>query len=90
MAFIPEFEAACATDHGISVRFRFTSSGARLCDEEIADVLRRFPDADVFICGPEPYMGQVIAALAAEGVPPARIFQERFDHAGAPVKKTVA
>lgn len=87
MAFIGEFEAAAAGNEGVSVQFRFTSSGARLCDADIVDVAREFPAADFFICGPEPYLDQVVNALRAQGVPPDRIFEERFAHAGAPVKK---
>jgi ferredoxin-NADP reductase len=90
MAFFGEFEAASEAIEDVSVQFRFTSCGARLCEAEIAETVRKFPGADFFICGPEHYMDQVVSALESEGVPADRIFEERFAHAGAPVKKLVA
>lgn len=89
MAFIGEFEAAATANENVSIEFHFTSAGVRLCDAEIAEVVRKFPGADFFICGPELYMDQVVSALGAQGVPPDHIFEERFAHAGAPVKKLV-
>jgi ferredoxin-NADP reductase len=35
-------------------------------------------DRDVYLCGPPPMMRLVRAALRAAGVPPGRIFDERF------------
>ena len=35
-------------------------------------------DADAYVCGPEPFMDDVAAALAGVGIDPARIHTERF------------
>ena len=89
MAFASEIELASQVNDGVSVEFRFTSTGSRLGFDEIAHTIDRFPDADYFICGPDAYTDSVVAALNDGGVPPHRIFEERFVQAGAPIKKGI-
>ena len=49
----------------------------RLTAEVIAD-LGLPTDASAYVCGPEPFMDDVAAALAGVGIDPARIHTERF------------
>ena len=86
MAFLAELQSAAETDKNVSLRSRFTSAGDRLDAAAVADTVRKLPEAEFFVCGPEAYMDQVVAALQAADVPPERIHEERFAHAGAPPK----
>jgi ferredoxin-NADP reductase len=78
-----------------------TSSGGRLCvhhhldaDRGFLDAAgcatlvgdRRHADADIYVCGPGPYMDVVQAGVASLGVPTTDVFVERFatDDAVAP------
>lgn len=86
MAFLAELQSAVAADANISLRPRFTSAGDRLDSAAVLDVVRRMPEADFFVCGPHAYMDQIVSVLHAANVPPERIHEERFAHAGAPPK----
>ncbi len=86
MPFIAEFEAARAKHDDVNIVFRITSRDTRLTEEEIVDAIRRYPDADFFICGPDSYMDSVVGVIESQGVLPDRIFEERFTHAGAPIR----
>ena len=86
MAFLAELQSAADTDKNVSFRSRFTSTGQRLDAGAVADIVRKLPDAEFFVCGPPAYMDQVLSALHAADVPPERIHEERFAHAGAPPK----
>ena len=50
----------------------------RLDDEQAAKLLRRRPDAEIYLCGPGELMASTTAALIANGVEPARIHSEQF------------
>lgn len=49
-----------------------------LTPEEIVDFVDHDLDADLYICGPGPFMDLVESTLEAAGVAPERIFMERF------------
>ena len=84
MAYLAELQSAAETDRNVTFRCRFTSGGQRLDAGAVAETVHQMPDAEFFICGPPAYMDQVLSALRAAGVPPERIHDERFAHAGAP------
>ena len=86
MAFLAELQSATKTDKNVSFRSRFTSTGQRLDAGAVADIVRKLPAAEFFVCGPPAYMDQVLSALHAADVPPERIHDERFAHAGGPPK----
>ena len=86
MAFLAELQSAAKTDKNVSFRSRFTSTGQRLDAGAVADIVRKLPEAEFYVCGPPAYMDQVLSALHAADVPPERIHDERFAHAGAPPK----
>ena len=44
----------------------------------LAELMRPWANAEVFICGPEPFMVSATEALTAIGVPEARVHLERF------------
>lgn len=46
-------------------------------------------DADFYVCGPGPFMDTVEATLMAAGVPPHRVYLERFEVAAAPASGDV-
>ncbi len=85
MAYLSELEDRAATDDAVSLQCRFTATGVRLSAEDVRETARQFPEADFFVCGPEPYMSLVIGALRQAQVPEDHIFDERFTHAGAPL-----
>ncbi len=72
-------EAACAN---LTIRPRYTSRAGRITRADVHALARRFPTAAFFLCGSEGYMTAVSEALAAAGVPAARVHVEHFDAAG--------
>jgi ferredoxin-NADP reductase/CRP-like cAMP-binding protein len=68
----------------VSVHTRVTSAEGRLGEAAIRTLLDRFPDADFYICGPEPYLAEISTRLTDLGVPRARVHLEEFVHAGDP------
>lgn len=47
--------------------------------EEIRDVLLRAPDAEVYVCGPEPFISLVQHEAGGAGIPADRVITEDFD-----------
>jgi ferredoxin-NADP reductase len=72
--------AALAEAHAerLDVRHHFDSEAGFLTSEEIAGFVGTQVDADCYICGPGPFMDLVESALQDLGVPPERVFIERF------------
>ncbi len=75
-------EIAEAAAPNLTVRPRITSREGRITKADVQALARRFPTAEFFLCGSEGYMKHVGDALAAAGVPKARVHVERFDAAG--------
>jgi 3-ketosteroid 9alpha-monooxygenase subunit B len=77
------FDAAFATldtEHPdrLEVQHHFDTDDGFLAHEAIADFVGSDLDADLYICGPGPFMDLVEATLQTLGVAPERIFIERF------------
>ena len=62
----------------LEVRHHFDADGGFLTPEAIAAFVATDLDADVYICGPGPFMDLVESTLQGLGVEPDRIFIERF------------
>ena len=62
----------------LQVRHHFDSDAGFLTPETISEFATAAEDADCYICGPGPFMDVVESALQDLGVPPERIFIERF------------
>jgi len=51
---------------------------------QVGSFVARAEDADFYICGPGPFMDTVETTLLAVGVPPERVYLERFEVAATP------
>jgi 3-ketosteroid 9alpha-monooxygenase subunit B len=73
------FGDLCAR-HGdrLEVRHHFDADGGFLGADDITGFVTDDVDADVYICGPGPFMDLVESTVHALGVGPERIFIERF------------
>ena len=77
------FDAALATlgaEHPgrLEVRHHFDTDEGFLTTEAIAQFVAADLDADIYICGPGPFMDLVESTVQTQGVAPDRIFIERF------------
>ncbi len=77
------FDAALATlgaEHPgrLEVRHHFDTDDGFLTTEAIARFAAADLDADIYICGPGPFMDLVESTVQSQGVAPERIFIERF------------
>jgi ferredoxin-NADP reductase len=90
--FAAELERLRATSGGrLSVHHNLDSERGFLDAAACAALLGDRAHADVYVCGPAPYMATVEAGLALRGVEPDRIFIERFtlpDAVPAPASRT--
>ena len=62
----------------LEVRHHFDTDDGFLTPEAIAQFVAADLDADVYICGPGPFMNLVESTVRANGLAPERIFLERF------------
>jgi 3-ketosteroid 9alpha-monooxygenase subunit B len=62
----------------LQVRHHFDADDGFLTTDAIAQFVAADVDADIYICGPGPFMDLVEATVQAQGVVPERIFIERF------------
>ena len=67
-----------ASDGQLSIHHHLDSERGFLDAVQCTALVRDDADADFYICGPGPYMDTVEAGLSAVGVPPDRVFIERF------------
>ena len=77
--FDAAFTALCS-DHPdrLQVRRHFDAEAGFLSSEAIAEFVAPDLEADLYICGPGPFMDLVESTVQALGVEPDRIFIERF------------
>jgi ferredoxin-NADP reductase/CRP-like cAMP-binding protein len=85
-----ELTTAATASANITFDWRATSTSGRISQTHIDSLRARFPDADFFLCGPEPFMTAVSDMLRRAGVAAPRIRIERFTVAAAPAPKPVA
>jgi ferredoxin-NADP reductase/cytochrome P450/CRP-like cAMP-binding protein len=88
-AYLEELERLAKLSDRVRLTVRQTSTQGRLEREDVAALVKRYPNAEHFLCGPQGYLDHVAALLAAEGVSKDRIRIEVFTHAGGPPKKKV-
>jgi 3-ketosteroid 9alpha-monooxygenase subunit B len=62
----------------LEVRHHFDTDEGFLTTEAIAQFVAADLDADIYICGPGPFMDLVESTVQTQGVAPERIFIERF------------
>jgi 3-ketosteroid 9alpha-monooxygenase subunit B len=62
----------------LEVQHHFDTDDGFLTTEAIAGFVASDLDADIYICGPGPFMDLVESTVQAQGVAPERIFIERF------------
>lgn len=67
-----------ASDGQLSIHHHLDSEGGFLDAARCTALVGDDTDADFYVCGPGPYMDTVGAGLSAIGVPPERVFIERF------------
>jgi len=72
---------AAASGGRLSVHHHLDAERGFLDADACAALLGERTDADVYVCGPSPYMSVVAAGLAQRAIDPARIFVERFESA---------
>ena len=61
-----------------TVHHHIDAEAGLITGEAIRTVLARQPDAEVYVCGPEPFMALVREQAAALAIPPARLITEDF------------
>ena len=70
---------------GVAVRRRVTAEEGRIDRDEVRAIATAHPGAMFLLCGPEGYLADVSAHLAAVGIPAKQLHIERFHAAGAPI-----
>ena len=68
----------------LDLGLRVTPREGRLQPAEVAALVRRFPSAECFVCGPTPFQDAVAGWLRDAGVPSDRLHTEDFDPEGMP------
>jgi ferredoxin-NADP reductase/CRP-like cAMP-binding protein len=86
-AFASEMTQLAEAHPRVTVTLRVTSRDGRLAAAEIADLCRAPAQPEFFVCGPDTFMTDVCQALAAAGVPNARVRTEHFSPAGSPLAR---
>jgi ferredoxin-NADP reductase len=78
--FADELERLCSTSNGrLSVHHHLDAVRGFLDPQQCAAFVDGDDaDADFYLCGPGPYMDTVEAGLTTIGIPPGRVFIERF------------
>jgi ferredoxin-NADP reductase/CRP-like cAMP-binding protein len=79
---LDELRRIAAASPDVTLSFRATGVQGRIGGSEILELVRAHPDASFYLCGSDGYMGTVARHLAAAGVAPERVRQERFTVAG--------
>jgi len=82
MAFIRELESA--RNSQIEIVVKETSRAGHIDLPEISAIAQRFPNADWYLCGPQPYLDHVARLARSVGVSDARIHVETFTPVGTP------
>jgi ferredoxin-NADP reductase/CRP-like cAMP-binding protein len=82
--FQQELETATKGQKNAQVVFRQTGAQGKITEPDIVDILRQFPGAHVYICGPENFEDFVVKSLKKAGVSDQQIHVERFLQSGAP------
>lgn len=82
--FRDELDELAAADDGFTLTYIVESGGepgmicGRIGEGEASGVLPVDPDAEYFVCGPDPMMDTVVNALAEAEIPSTRVHTERF------------
>lgn len=69
----------------ISINMRITSLTGHIQEQEIHELLEKYPEADIYLCGPTAYMDSISAVLKKAGIAPNKIHTEKFTQAGEPL-----
>ncbi|CAJ1587265.1 ferredoxin--NADP reductase [[Mycobacterium] wendilense] len=82
--------AQLETEHPerFSLRHHLDESAGVVSQQHVAEFMRGRGNADVYVCGPGPFMDTVETALLEFGVPRQRIHLERFTAVAAPAPDT--
>lgn len=74
--------ADCKKQHSnLEIRLRVTSQSGRLKKEEIQEILKEYPESDIYICGPNSYEQNLLEILKMDGMLSEKIHKEEFNHA---------
>jgi ferredoxin-NADP reductase len=84
LAYVDDLRAI----RGVTLTVRETAVTGRLCFREVRDLVRHYPGARAFICGPPAYMADVSGSLEATGLDKTRQHMEVFTPVGGPVVHT--
>jgi ferredoxin-NADP reductase/CRP-like cAMP-binding protein/bacterioferritin-associated ferredoxin len=84
--FREELESSLKSMEHARIHFRETSLQGKITEQEILNILRRFPESlpHIYICGPEKFEDYLISTLEKAHISADRIHVERFLQAGAP------
>jgi ferredoxin-NADP reductase/CRP-like cAMP-binding protein len=84
-AYADELTDAAQHEDKLHVNLRATEQQGMLDQDDVDQVLQRYPDARFYICGPKPYEDAVRNFLAARGIGSERIRIEHFTPPGGSV-----
>lgn len=87
--FTDEFNALAQINPSLTISYRSTEESGLLSDDEIVNLIKSYPDPDIYICGPEGFMKLVSNTLNHISYPQDKIHIEQFFYAGALPKGSV-
>ncbi len=67
-----------------SISTRLTSKDGHIDEKHVQNVLTKYPNAEIFICGPKGFEEMIVHTLSQLGLPSDKTHLERFIHAGKP------
>lgn len=76
--------AQIAAQTGMALTFRDTQRDRRLDEDVLQRLLDRYPDSDIYLCGPARFEAGLLEVLRKLGVPGEKIHIERFVQASQP------
>ncbi len=85
LAFRDELTNWPKQHHHITIDILNTSQHERLNEYQVREVLTRYPQAEIFICGPVRYQETLTTILQNAGITFEHIHIEQFTHAGEPL-----
>lgn len=82
--FLNEFKQITQDNPTITIDFRSNEDAGLLSESEIINLIKKFTDEEIYICGPEGFEKLVSTALDHIHFDKNKIHVEKFTHAGAP------
>lgn len=86
VVFQKELQQWASEHNNIEVNIRLTSEQGRIQLQDLQPLLRRFPESEIYICGPRAYEKEIKELLHKCQMPDGKIHSEEFISAGEPLQ----